>query len=143
MAETLLSIQEAAAISGKSIQTIRRAIKNNKLTAKKRKTAQGFNYMVTQDSLTTFYKINPTLFDRQQSSIKEKESTTAISNEVATQKDLQMLQQSLEHMLDDYKKEKDNLMRFMKAFQDKFVALENRYKLLEEPKKKAWYQFWK
>lgn len=143
MAETLLSIQEAAAITGKSIQTIRRAIKARKIISKRKKTPQGFNYMVTQESVASYYKIKMSEFakDREQGSVKEK----SLSNDgaFATLHDLQAMEKEVADLLEEYKKEKESFMRFMKAFQERFVVLENQLKLLEEPKKKSWYQFWK
>ncbi len=143
MAETLLTIQEAAAITGKSIQTIRRAIKARKITSKRKKTPQGFNYMVTQDSVASFYKVNMRAFnkDREQGSVKEK--GVSKDGAYATLHDLQSLEKEVAGLLDEYKKEKESFMRFMKAFQERFVVLENQLKLLEEPKKRSWYQFWK
>lgn len=143
MAETLLSIQEAAAITGKSIQTIRRAIKAKKIISKRKKTPQGFNYMVTQESVASFYKINAKAFnrDREQGSVKEKDLST--EGAYATLQDLHAMEKEVADLLEEYKKEKESFMRFMKAFQERFVVLENQLKLLEEPKKKSWYQFWK
>lgn len=140
MAETLLSIQEAAEISGKSIQTIRRAIKANKVSYKRKKTPQGFNYSITRDSLIHYYKLQATLFDREPGHVKG--SGKGISKEFASLDDLKKLQSDIESVLDDHKKEKESFMRFMKAFQERFVVLENQLKLLEQPKKR-WFHFWK
>ena len=144
MAETLLTIQEAAEISGKSIQTIRRALKSNKLEAKKRKTPQGFNYLITQESLVAFYKIKDISSQREQGSIKSTDSKTQsknVSNEFATVDDLKKFEEDFHELLNENKKEKEKFMNFMKAFQDRFVVMENRFKLLEQPKKR-WYKFW-
>lgn len=145
MAETLLTIQEVAALTGKSLQTIRRAIKSKKLEAKRKKTPQGFNYLVTQDSVASFYKVNfKTLNrDREQGSVNTKEKGVSTEGAFATLNDLQAMEKEVAGLLDEYKKEKESFMRFMKAFQERFVVLENQLKLLEEPKKKSWYQFWK
>lgn len=149
MAETLLTLQEVAAITGKSLQTIRRAIKSRKIEAKRKRTPQGFNYMVTQESVASFYKVdmNAINAERTQTSLNLNTSEKSLSNEstpaFATVSDLQNLEKEVSGMLDEYKKEKENFMRFMKAFQDRFVGLENQMKLLEEPKKKKWYQVWK
>jgi hypothetical protein len=61
----------------------------------------------------------------------------------ATLHDLQVLEKEVASLLEEYKKEKESFMRFMKAFQERFVVLENQLKLLEEPKKKSWFKFWK
>lgn len=141
MPETLLTLQEAAKISGKSLQTIRRALKGKKLQAKKKRTPQGFNYLIVQESLVKFYKLGQSsIFDREQRSIKEE--SKAVAAEVATLQDLQKLQAHVEGLLEGNKKDKESFMRFMKAFQDRFLSLENQFKLLEQPKRK-WYQVWK
>ena len=143
MPETLLTIQEAAAISGKSIQTIRRAVKAKKVHTRKKKTPQGFNYLIIQESLVDFYKLKNISFNREHGAIKEeKKSDKNLSTEFATIQDLKKFQNTIEDLLGNHKKEKESFMRFMKAFQDRFVVLENQLKLLEQPKKK-WFQFWR
>lgn len=57
MPETLITITDAASISGKSIQTIRRAIKAKKIKVKKQKTPQGFNYLIIKDTLVECYQL--------------------------------------------------------------------------------------
>ena len=139
MAETLLTIHEAAAITGKSVQTIRRAVKAKKLEARKRKTPQGYSYLVTQASVASYYG------KREQGSIKEgKTKEKGVSNDsYATLNDLKSMEREVAGLLHEYKNEKESFMRFMKAFQERFVVLENQLKLLEEPKKKSWFAFWK
>lgn len=51
MVNQLITIFEAANLTNKSVQTIRRLIKNGKVKFKRRRTAQGFNYMVDKASL--------------------------------------------------------------------------------------------
>lgn len=147
MAETLLTIQEVAALTGKSLQTIRRAIKAKKIVAKRKKTPQGFNYLITQDSVASFYKVKvkDIAREREQGSLNTKEKAVSADTTAAfaTLSDLQKMEKEVADLLDEYKKEKESFMRFMKAFQERFVVLENQLKLLEEPKKKSWYQFWK
>jgi hypothetical protein len=145
MPETFLTIQESAEISGKSIQTIRRAIKANKVQCKRKKTPQGFNYMVGRDSLVNYYKLEAKNFDREQGGIKggsSKSSSREITSEFATLHDMKKMQKDIEGILDGYKKEKETFMRFMKTFQERFIVMENQMKLLEQPKKK-WYEVWK
>ena len=141
MAETYLSIQEAAEISGKSIQTIRRALKTHRLAHKRKRTPQGFNYLISRDSLTQIYKLQSSLFEREKGGLdlkkKNESETTPVSWE-----DFKKFQHEVENMLNDNKKEKENFMRFMKAFQDRFVVLENQLKLIEQPNRKRWYKFW-
>ncbi len=143
MSEIFLSIQEAAEISGKSIQTIRRAIKSRKIVSKRKKTPQGFNYMIGKESLITLFNIKANLFERDQAGLEgQKNKGKSLTGEFATLDDLKKLQKDIEAVLDDHKKEKESFMRFMKAFQERFVVLENQLKLIEEPKKK-WYVFWR
>ena len=141
MSETFLSIQEAAEISGKSIQTIRRAVKSKKVAIKKKRTPQGFNYLIGKESLIKYYKIQASLFEREAGGIKETAKTKGLTAEFATIDDLKKFQKDIEVVLDEHKKEKESFMRFMKAFQERFVVLENQLKLIEQPKKR-WYQFW-
>lgn len=140
MSETFLTIQEAAKISGKSIQTIRRAIKSNRLSTKRKRTPQGFNYMVSRESLIHLYKLQATLFDREKGGIESHKNK--VNPNYATFEDLKKLQEEIENALADHKKERENFVRFMKAFQEKFVVVENQLKLLEQPRKK-WYHFWR
>lgn len=58
MAATLLTIQEASKFSGKSTQTIRRLLKNNKIKCRKQRTPQGFNYQLDRDSLAKYFGLN-------------------------------------------------------------------------------------
>jgi hypothetical protein len=148
MAETLLTIQEASALSGKSVQTIRRALKAKKLTAKKEKTPQGFNYLIEEDALVKLYKI--TKSPRQHSGLKENATPladaeqTSLVQEYVTKDELSEQKKVLDKLVDENRKDKETFMRFVKVFQDRFTALENQVKLLDEPgKKKRWYQFWR
>lgn len=141
MAETYLSIQEAAEVSGKSIQTIRRALKTNRLAHKRRRTPQGFNYLISRDSLTQIYKLQSSLFEREKGGLDLKKKNDSEATPVSWE-DFKKFQHEVENMLNDNKKEKENFMRFMKAFQDRFVVLENQLKLIEQPNKKRWYKFW-
>ncbi len=143
MSEVFLTIQEAAEISGKSIQTIRRALKSTKLEGKRKKTPQGFNYMISRESLAQLYKLQASMFDREKGGLQEHRKTTSQEPSVyATLEDLKKMQHEISDVLQDYQKEKENFMRFMKGFQEKVVVLENQLKLIEQPKK-SWYQFWK
>lgn len=49
-----ISIQEAAVFSSKSLQTIRRLIKTNRVKYRRQETPQGFVYLVDQNSLKNF-----------------------------------------------------------------------------------------
>lgn len=147
MAQTFLSIQESAEISSKSIQTIRRAIKSKKLKSRKRKTPQGYNYMIDKESLISLYDVR-SIFD-EQASAKKKSSEGKISKtprklskQYLTKDDLGMFKDTVQKLISQHEKDKENLFRLIKTFQDRIVGLENQVKLLAEPKKK-WYQLWK
>lgn len=49
--KSFVSIQEAAGVMGKSVQTIRRLIKKGEIKAKRVKTPQGFNYIIELSDL--------------------------------------------------------------------------------------------
>lgn len=49
--QSFVSIQEAAAMIGKSVQTLRRLIKKGDVKAKRVKTPQGFNYVIELQDL--------------------------------------------------------------------------------------------
>lgn len=143
MAETLYTIQEAAEAVNKSVQTIRRALKSKKLNGKKQKTPQGFNYLIGEEALFAFYKVerphgkvkSPTLAGAEQTSLV---TEYASKEEVADQKKV------LDRLVEENRKDKETFMRFVKVFQERFTSLESQVKLLEEPgKKKKWFQFWK
>jgi len=136
MAELFISIKESARLSGKSIQTIRRAIKNKKLACKRKKTPQGFNYLVKKSSLIKLYELKG-------EDDSKKKSSKSVSTEFARIDDLKKVQNDINALVREHKKVEQSLVRFMQSLQDKFVALENQFKLLEEPNEKRWYQFWK
>ena len=75
MAATYITIQEAAELSGKSIQTIRRAIKAKKLSSRKKKTPQGFNYSINKESIIKSYKLRIDFNDRKKGGLKRKGKT--------------------------------------------------------------------
>ena len=145
MAETIYTIQEAAEAVNKSVQTIRRALKSRKLVAKKQKTPQGFNYMITEEVLFNYYKD-----ERQHANLKSAGPTlataeqTSLVTEYASKDEVMEQKRVLDRLVDENRKDKETFMRFVKVFQDRFTSLESQVKLLEEPgKPKRWYQFWK
>lgn len=146
MAQTFLTIQEAATLTDKSVQTIRRAIKAKKVKARKKKTPQGYNFMIDKDSLVTTYELKK-IFDEQ---MKEKKKSRAklsktprkLSKQYLTHEDLGIFKETVQKLIDQSEKDKENFFRLIKTFQDRIVVLENQVKLLDQPKKK-WYQIWK
>lgn len=51
MEDAFVSLQEAAQLIGKSVQTVRRMVKRGELSAQRMKTPQGFQYVVRRDDL--------------------------------------------------------------------------------------------
>jgi predicted transcriptional regulator len=144
MAETLYTIQEAAEAVGKSVQTIRRALKSRKLIAKKQKTPQGFNYLVGEEALFALYKVNRSHASIKSSPTLATAEQTSLVTEFASKEEVGEQKRVVEKMVDENRKDKETFMRFVKVFQDRFTALENQVKLLEEPgAQKRWFQFWK
>lgn len=147
MAQTFLSIQESAEISNKSIQTIRRAIKSKKLKSRKRKTPQGYNYMIDKESLISLYDVRSIFDEQAKDKKKAKEGKISktprkLSKQYLTKDDLGMFKDTVQKLISQHEKDKENLFRLIKTFQDRIVGLENQVKLLAEPKKK-WYELWK
>jgi hypothetical protein len=157
MAQTFLTIQEAAMLSNKSIQTIRRAIKGKKLKARKSKTPQGYNYMVDRQSLVSIYDLKNIDESKLNNETAENENETKesdeLKNEVAktqkklskqfiTSEELGLFKETMQKLIDQHEKDKENLFRLIKSFQDRMIVLENQVKMLEAPKKK-WYEIWK
>ena len=155
---TYLSIKEAADLSGKSIQTIRRLIKAKKVKFKKDRTPQGFNYLIDEQNFCELYNLNRAQTARpseESSHIAEEEITTA---EVATVENTpQAVQQNqiamveydtvnefnctIQKIVDQHGKEKENLFKLIETFQNKVISLENKLKV-ETLSQKKWYKFW-
>lgn len=55
MVNQLVTIAEAAGLASKSAQTIRRLIKHDKIKCRRKRTPQGFNYMVDKASLLEYF----------------------------------------------------------------------------------------
>jgi len=163
-----ISIQESAKLSGKSIQTIRRAIKAKKFKVKKRKTPQGFNYQIHRQGFCKLYNIPFIEEDKElenlkkeviKSSIKEKkknikkevksmkkieekEIEKEQEQEYVNTKDFKSFTTALETMISQHSEERQNFLRLINTLQEKIFILENQMNLLKEPKKK-WFQIWK
>ena len=152
-----LSIKEAADLSGKSIQTIRRLIKAKKVKFKKDRTPQGFNYLIDEQSFCDLYNLQRSQRTRpiEENTVKAEEVTTA---EVATvDNSPQAVQQNLiamveydtvnefnctiQKIVDQHGNEKENLFKLIETFQNKVISLENKLKV-ETLSQKKWYKFW-
>ncbi len=168
MSKEYISIQDASDLSNKSVQTIRRAIKSKKLACRKRKTPQGFNYLISRASLCEIYnlpmqedvdaKIEETTVSTQQSTAaapeEESQVKKAVKNQVnkvvageedtliVTSEDFREFTRNLETMLHQHSEERQNFLRLVNTLQEKIFVLENQLKLLQSPPKK-WYSFWK
>ena len=146
MAQTFLTIQEAAELSNKSVQTIRRAIRSKKIKSRKKKTPQGYNYMIDKDSLVSVYDLKKAnaevVSEKKKSSAKISKNAKKIAKQYLTQDDLGIFKETVQSLIDQNEKDKENFFRLIKTFQDRVVVLENQVKLLAQPKKK-WYQIWK
>lgn len=148
MTKELISIQDAAELSGKSIQTIRRAIKAKKLVFRRQRTPQGFNYMVNKSSLCELFRIK--IKDEQsqaKSSIKNKEPKFKPLVEGETMiievDDFKSFVKTVEGLMAKHSEERQNFMRLVSTMQEKIFILENQLNLLKGVEQKRWYQFWK
>lgn len=141
----LLTINEASALAGKSIQTIRRMIKQKKVQVKRQKTPQGFNYLVVKESLITY------LSQTEQPSIQGISDTHEVSREHQSvsppfedrfKTEIDHFNSTIQKLMDQHEKDKTNFFELIKTFQDRATELENRVKLLSSPRP-GWWQFWK
>lgn len=126
----LININEAATLSGKSIQTIRRMIKQKKITVRKQKTPQGFNYLVDKDSLTQAIVSS-------QDIEREHRPITAPSGE-DFKAEAERFNSTIQKLIEQNERDKENFFQLIRTFQDRVGTLENQIKLLEAPKKRWW-----
>ncbi|PIQ78582.1 hypothetical protein COV82_00245 [Candidatus Peregrinibacteria bacterium CG11_big_fil_rev_8_21_14_0_20_46_8] len=154
---SFININEAATISGKSIQTIRRMIKQKKVRTKQQKTPQGFNYLIDKDSLEAFIaKQNEAIA---QESAQESSTAAPTQNDTNTQErphrnlhndewrdefksELGKFTETVQKLVDQNAQDKSNFFGLIKTFQDRIITLEDQIKLLKEPET-TWWQFWK
>lgn len=160
MNETLITITDAASLSGKSIQTIRRAIKARKIKVKKQKTPQGFNYLIVKDTLLECYQIGEkqelreipierhtdesiTNLDIQETIPQEQESVSLVDQEALarTEQSVRVLDEKVNEVVLRYSHEREQITQVMKDFKDRVLILENQVRMLQAPKK-SWYKFW-
>lgn len=141
--EGYLTIKEAARLSNKSIQTIRRAIKANKLDYKKEKTPQGFNYLIDRDSFLNEYNVS-----RASTTQKIVPGSASPVVELAHkqmdnfQEQLTEFSETMKTLVEQHAKEKENLFKLIETFQNKVISLENKLKLVEENINRKWWRFW-
>lgn len=157
MAETFIPLQEAATLSGKSVQTLRRAIKTRKIRAKRLRTPQGYNYQVSQGSVIDFYKLKQKLFDRKQqglnddldSQVTSRMNSRKVRNaskklflfnekKYLTPEDLEQFNKSFREFARQSQKEREEMLCLIKAFQERVIVLENQVKLLDSADQRRW-----
>lgn len=149
MNKDFITIQDAAAITNKSVQTIRRAIKSKKLKVKKERTPQGFNYLVNRDALFKLYKVkaaaaeNTTTNQTTSQPTKQKGKQKGEMSLYIKTEEMVEFHKTLQQITHDHAQERQNYLRLVQALQEKIVALENQFKLLQEAGSKRWFQFWK
>lgn len=162
MPDVFMSIKEASELSGKSVQTLRRAIKSRRIKSKRQRTPQGYNYLVHQGSIIGYYRLKEKLFDREQKGLNEDPTsrlTSQLNNRnskkysnklfVFTEKkyitpgDLANFNKAFKDFVRQSHREKEELLCLIKAFQERMIVLENQVKLLEAGTQKKWYEFWK
>lgn len=141
----LITINDAATFSGKSIQTIRRMIKQKKIRVKRQKTPQGFNYLIIKDSLAEF------LISHTQTATQPDVTTRPDMREHraidpqfgdAFQAEMERFNTTTQKLIEQNQRDKENFFQLIKTFQDRVFALENQIKLLEAPVRR-WWKFWK
>lgn len=153
MVDKYISIQRAAKLSGKSIQTIRRAVKAKKLRFKKKKTPQGFNYSISQDSLCELYNLqletkNVETKQAPEAKVEEKQEVKAEVKEepkntmTIDAADFRSFAQTMERLVSQHAEERQSFLRLVNTMQEKIFVMENQINLLKTPERR-WYQVWK
>jgi len=157
-----ITIQQASKLSGKSVQTIRRAIKAGKIKYRRRKTPQGFNYLINKASICEVYNVKikePEVKDEMKKDNKKTEKNvnkTEKTEEVAKEEpndrgqngtyisadDFNNFAKTLDKLVSQHAEERQNFLRLVNTLQEKIFILENQMNLLKAPQK-SWYQFWK
>lgn len=162
--DTYISIKDAAEISGKSVQTIRRMIKAKKLKFKKERTPQGFNYLLEAESVYSHFGVerddsapeitndaNQTdIVEAVEAKVKEEDSlNTPVAPAVAQDRSHQKIvnyepvkefNDTIQKIVDQHGKEKENLFKLIESFQNKVIHLET--KLKDKSSKKGLFRLW-
>lgn len=161
MTKEFINIHEAAEISGKSVQTIRRALKTKKIKFRKKGTAQGFNYLISRSSILEFYRIKNAFpgvkeevvsenqgkipfeaSERKTEKLVEETAAKSFEGFTLSAEDFRSFTRTLERMVTQHSEERQNFLRLVNTLQEKIFILENQMNLLQSPKKR-WYQLWK
>lgn len=140
----LLTINEAASLSGKSIQTIRRMIKHKKVQVKRQKTPQGFNYLVIKETLLSYLsqasQLN-TQEDVDSQNLEREHRPINANYEEVFKGELERFGTTIQKLIEQNARDKENFFGLVKTFQDRVFTLENHIKMLEAPRKKWWQVF--
>ncbi len=138
-----ISIKEAARLSNKSIQTIRRAIKSNKIDYKKQKTPQGFNYLIDKESFCEEYNVARAATTQRIVPGQNKGLVELANKQMeGFQEQLTEFSDTMKTLVEQHAKEKENLFKLIETFQNKVISLENKLKLVEENINRRWWKFW-
>ena len=141
----LLTINDAAQLSDKSIQTIRRMIKQKKVQVRKQKTPQGFNYLVVKGSLMEYLEKISQMTTQQTPTIQPyTREHQPIMPDYTDQfrTEIDKFNTTMQRLIEQSSKDKENFFHLIKTFQERVGVLENQIKLLEAPSP-SWWQFWK
>lgn len=102
--------------------------------------------MIDKDSLMNNYdfkKANDAFVAEKKDTAENiSKSTKKIAKQYLTHDDMGIFKDTVQKLIDQNDKDKENFFRLVKTFQDRIVVLENQVKLLAQPKKR-WYQVWK
>ncbi len=150
----LITINEAAQLSEKSVQTIRRMIKQKKIEIKRQKTPQGFNYLIVKESLLDLINKNQTIMIEDDSEVLDQTPEVKQVSEERTNQNIDQaanrmikhevdrFTETMQKLIDQHERDKDRDFQLIRTFQERVVTLEGHIKMLESPKSK-WWRFWK
>ncbi len=145
MSNNLISIQEAADLTQKSVQTIRRAIKAKNIKFRRDKTPQGFNYLIDKDSILEFYDQKAVATEQTGEVLKPTENISIKSAGETMNVDIgdfKAFVQTMQTMIAQHSDERQNFLRLVNTMQEKIFVLENQVNLLKAPATKKWFAFW-
>ena len=138
-----ITLSQAANMTGKSVQTIRRMVKRKRVQIRRQKTPQGFNYLIDQNSLMLYLNSREANVNNQSSlpssipSLSYERVHTGIDENVRA-RELERLTITIEKLITQGEKDKENFFSLIKTFQERVAVLENQIKLLEAPKPRWW-----
>lgn len=152
-----LTLHEAAELMGKSVQTLRRKIKQGKLDVSRVKTPQGFQYLVAYEELVkrgfVQGKMLPeSIVEKSDGALvlEEKEELTTQVDKLTSQSELKVQEKAENEMFD---RQTDEWVKDLKAIikahhQEKMVLiyllekLQEELKVARQPKLSRWQRFW-